>query len=472
MPPVLPQLSETPTELSTDTYEPSAEAAPDLATLQAELAAAKSVIGKLRGDLHLRNTALDAGSSHFMIVETLAPGQPIVYVNRALARDHGYEPEQLIGKPVQVLMSEDTDRAQAKKFQDDIMAGTKVRTEMKAVRRDGSTFWIGVSTTPLRSERGDVSHTVTVGADITARIEAERRKQELQEQLYSEMRERERMAIELRLAQKLESVGRLAAGLAHEINTPIQYVGDSVYFLQSAFESIARLLEAYREAVAKGTAASLDPATLMALDSLQQEIDYEFLRTEVPKAFERTIEGTARVTGIVRAMKEFAHPDTSELTPADLNHGLRTTLTVAKSEYKYDASVDMRAGDIPQVNCRIGELNQVFLNLIVNAAHAIHDAGKNAETGRITVETRLAGNFVEVVIGDNGCGIAQENVEKIFDPFFTTKEVGRGTGQGLAIARSIVVDKHGGDIDVHSELGVGTRFTLRLPIAGRGDRAS
>ena len=445
----------------------------ELHEVRAQLATATAAAETLRKALELRDGALDAGNSHFMIIDLLAKDRPIVYVNRALAREHGYEPEQIIGQSVTVLTVKNEDSDPQKPIYKNIAAGQTVRREMEAVRRDGSTFWVGVCTTPLRNAQGVVTHSVSVGADITARMEAERKKKELQEQLYNEMRERERMAIELRLAQKLESVGRLAAGLAHEINTPIQYVGDSVYFLQSAFADISRLLNAYREAMTNQQAmadTATHAAALAAIDALQCEIDYEFLSVEVPKAFQRTLEGAERVTGIVRAMKEFAHPDSTEHTPADLNHGLRTTLTVASNEYKYDAAVAMQAGEMPPVKCNLGELNQVFLNLIVNAAHAIRDSGKDVVTGCITVATRVDGDVAEIVIGDNGCGIAPKYLDKIFDPFFTTKEVGRGTGQGLAIARSIVVDKHGGDLRVESEVGVGTRFILRLPIAGRPEQ--
>lgn len=447
----------------------------ELHEVRAQLATATAAAETLRKALELRDAALDASSSHFMLVDLLADGRPIVYVNRALAHEHGYEPEQLIGQNVTVLIarSDEPDTRPPRQFHEDIAAGRTVRTELQALRRDGSTFWVGICTTPLRNAQGIVTHSVTVGADITARMEAERKKKELQEQLYTEMQERERMAIELRLAQKLESVGRLAAGLAHEINTPIQYVGDSVYFLQSAFADISRLLNAYRDAMTNQQAmaeATTLAAALAAIDGLQCEIDYEFLSVEVPKAFQRTLEGAERVTGIVRAMKEFAHPDGAEHAPADLNHGLRTTITVASNEYKYDAALDLQTGEVPMVKCNLGELNQVFLNLIVNAAHAIRDSGKDAGTGCISVTTRVDGDCAEIVIGDNGCGITPENLDKIFDPFFTTKEVGRGTGQGLAIARSIVVDKHGGDIRVDSEVGVGTRFILRLPIAGRPER--
>jgi two-component system, NtrC family, sensor kinase len=166
-------------------------------------------------------------------------------------------------------------------------------------------------------------------------------------------------------------------------------------------------------------------------------------------------------------MKEFAYPDAVEQSPADLNHALSTTLTVARSAYKHATNVQTDFGELPPVMCNIGELNQVFLNLIVNAAHAIQDSGKDVSSGCITISTRVSGPWAEIAIADNGCGIASDNLEKIFDPFFTTKAVGRGTGQGLAITRSIVNDKHGGKIEVHSTPGLGTRFVVRLPVRGR-----
>jgi signal transduction histidine kinase len=239
-----------------------------------------------------------------------------------------------------------------------------------------------------------------------------------------------------------------------------------VYFLKSAFEDLSVLFQAYREVAAKQSAQAGE-GTVAHLQALESSADYEFLSVEVPKAFERTLEGTQRVAGIVRAMKEFAHPDTNEHKPADINHALQTTLTVARSEYRYAAQVETSFEPIPEVLCSIGELNQVFLNLIVNSSHAIVDSGKDSASGLITIKTELIGDDVRISIADNGCGIPQENLEKIFDPFFTTKEVGRGTGQGLAIARSIVVDKHAGRIDVTSEIGHGTQFIIFLPVAGQ-----
>ena len=268
------------------------------------------------------------------------------------------------------------------------------------------------------------------------------------EQLREQIRLREAVQHELRLAQKLEAVGRLAAGIAHEINTPIQYVGDSVQFLKSAFSDML--------AIVKTSDAALNTA----------DTDLSFLQAEVPAAIERIIEGLQRVAAIVRAMKEFAHAGGAGKQAADLNRALEATLQIARAEYKHVATIDLRCGNIPEVLCNVGELSQAFLNLIVNAAHALADAGRDSESGWIKIRTRFVDDSVELTFEDNGCGIPENLVNKIYDPFFTTKEIGRGSGQGLAIARSIIVDRHDGSIGVESLRSVGTRFTLRLPLRG------
>lgn len=348
-------------------------------------------------------------------------------------------------------------------------AGESMYTELLARRKDSTTFWIGISLSPVHDAGGRVTHYVSVGADITARLEEAREKRRLQDRLFSEMQERERMAFELRFSQKLESVGRLAAGIAHEINTPLQYVGDGVTFLRSGLRGLETLLSAYRATCAQMMEQPTRDATEVRaeIESLEARINWRYLSAEMPRAVERTLDGVSRVTHIVQAMKEFAHPDGGEHGAADVNRAIETTLAVARGEYKHVATIETHLETIPEVLCNIGEINQVLLNLIVNAAHAIETAGKDASVGCISISTARAGPFVEIVVADNGCGIAEENLERIFDPFFTTKEVGRGTGQGLAIARSIVVDKHHGSIDVMSKVNRGTRFRLMLPIAGR-----
>jgi signal transduction histidine kinase len=295
-------------------------------------------------------------------------------------------------------------------------------------------------------------------------MEAELKRQELLAKLEAEMQERKRVEVELFLAQKLESVGRLAAGVAHEINTPIQYIGDSVHFLQSAYADVQSAMQKYRAGIARIVDGAAASEVQDQLNADEKHLDIDFFETEIPKAFARTLEGVERVAVIVRAMKEFSHPDANEHQEADINHALETTLTVAKNEYKYIATIDTDFGALPQVLCNIGELNQVFLNLIVNSAHACSEAGKGIADAKISITTRVVDNDVELTFADNGCGIPQTNLDKIFDPFFTTKEVGKGTGQGLAITRSIIVDKHRGHVRVKSSVGEGTTFILKLPI--------
>ncbi|HEX3855598.1 MAG TPA: nitrate- and nitrite sensing domain-containing protein [Polyangiaceae bacterium] len=274
---------------------------------------------------------------------------------------------------------------------------------------------------------------------------------------------RERLERELQLAQKLEGVGQLAAGVAHEINTPMQYVGDNIAFLTRAFDKLGEHISDAQAAVSPGGATSLDDARAR-LDASQGRLKLGFLTKNVPKALQDAAAGIAHVSSIVRAMKSFAHVDGDEKTTGDLNQALRDTLVVAQNEYKASATVETDLGALPSVLCFPGKLNQVFLNLIVNAAHAVADAKR--EGGKICVSSRAEDGVVAVTISDNGLGIPQQIQHKVFDPFFTTKPVGKGTGQGLSISRSIVVDAHGGTLSFETEPGQGTAFTVRLPIDG------
>jgi signal transduction histidine kinase len=283
--------------------------------------------------------------------------------------------------------------------------------------------------------------------------------------LAAEMEVRAKVEIELRQAQKLEAVGRLASGVAHEINTPVQFVSDSIQFVKEAHSELAPLVSKYR-AISASVLEGGDAVALAhdARDS-EEAADLNYLLSNVPEALERSLQGLERISTIVRSMKEFAHPDQKEMTATDLNHALVTTLTMARSEYKYIAEVETELGELPPIVCYASELNQVFLNLIVNSAHAIGDVVAGTEQkGLIKIRTYLENDFVVVAITDSGKGISASIRDRIFDPFFTTKEVGKGTGQGLAIARSVVVDKHGGLLTFESAEGKGTTFFVRLPL--------
>jgi PAS domain S-box-containing protein len=267
-------------------------------------------------------------------------------------------------------------------------------------------------------------------------------------------------------SQKLEAIGQLAAGIAHEINTPIQYVGDNINFLQDAFRNAFTLLEDYHALIAAAKAESLNGDIIARVEQRAEAIDLPYLTGEIPQAIGQSLEGVERVTKIVRAMKEFSHPGTKEKNLVDINKAIENTITVSRNEWKYtsDMATDFDPS-LPLVPCLPGEFNQVILNIIVNAAQAmgeIHD-GSNGK-GTIKITTRPTGDKAEIRISDTGPGIPENIKSRIFDPFFTTKEVGKGTGQGLAIARSVIVDKHHGTISCETEVGKGTTFIICLPL--------
>jgi signal transduction histidine kinase len=268
-----------------------------------------------------------------------------------------------------------------------------------------------------------------------------------------------RLEDELHNAQKLEAVGRLAAGIAHEINTPIQYIGDNTRFLADALESQSKMLDGQRRELDR----IAPPEALSRIDQMAVDLDIPYVRAEAPHTVGRTLEGIRRVASIVRAMREFAHPGKGRPVASDINRSLEVTLDVARNEYRYVADVVTEFGKLPLVTCRAGELNQVFLNLIVNAAHAIEESVRGTEArGTIIVRTATEGDGVVVAISDTGAGIPAAIRDNIFEPFFTTKDVGRGSGQGLAIARSIV-EAHGGTITFETSPGEGTTFRVHIP---------
>jgi signal transduction histidine kinase len=277
-----------------------------------------------------------------------------------------------------------------------------------------------------------------------------------------------RMEQDLRQAQRLEAIGRLAAGIAHEINTPIQFIGDNAQFLAGVVADMSTYL-AFCEQLLRGTSFTEQQN---ALGERKEQLDISFAQNEAPKATQNILEGVARVAKIVSAMKGFAHPGSAEKNLSDINRALETTIVVATNEWKDVARVVTEFGELPLVPCHLGELNQVFLNLLVNAAHAIGSSAKrHGNTGLVTVRTYLENGMAVVAVSDNGGGIPPEIGDRVFDPFFTTKEVGSGTGQGLALARRVVVEQHHGQIDFVSDLGIGTTFFVRLPLRPPEDSA-
>ena len=359
-----------------------------------------------------------------------------IAANASVAKNMGTTPEGLIGKTDFDFYSP----AMAEKFfadeQNLIKSGVPLIDHEEVVydKEHGVERVILTSKIHLRDVEGKPIGIVGTGVDITEHRASEKR---------------------MAAGERLESIGRLAAGVAHEINTPIQFLKDTLSFLTDGMQELTQYIDELR-------------ATHPALP--ESEVDFEDLRAEMPPALERMTEGLARIAEIVRAMKEFSHADKREMSPVDLNRAIKSTLVIARSEYRYVANVETVFATLPPVICHGGQINQVVLNLVVNAAHAIGDVVKSTGgLGKITVSTRIENDQVVIAIEDTGGGIPDAIRARMFEPFFTTKEIGRGTGQGLSIARNVVVKDHGGTLDFETQPGKGTTFYVRLPLEPRAE---
>jgi len=398
--------------------------------------------------LNARNDLLaaviEADASGVVIVDATKPEIPLIYCNTAFTTLTGYSREEVVGCSPRLLDGPATDPAVRRRIREAIATGIAAELDVLNYRKNGEPFWNHLSMFPVRDKDGRVLHYVGSLNDVTEQ----------------RMAHEESLRLQARMTEmsKFEALGTLAGGVAHEINTPIQYVGDNIRFLQSAFVDMLDVIDAYG-----ATAAGADRTLL---DQRLRAADLDFLRGEVPQAVAQCLDGVGRVTQIVRAIKEFSHPSSKQAAPFDLNHAVETAVTVTRNQWKYVAEVTLELDPaLPQVTGNQGEINQVLLNMIVNAAHALEEAGRGAP-GRIVIGTRRIGDRVELSVRDDGVGIPADKLQKIFEMFYTTKPPGKGTGQGLAICRTIVVQQHGGRLDVESESGVGTCFRVTLPIDG------
>ncbi|WP_395790949.1 sensor histidine kinase [Aquimonas sp.] len=317
---------------------------------------------------------------------------------------------------------------------------------------------------------GDPSAFALLEQNIALEAVVSRKTRELdreRHQLHSALAELHSTQARLLQSQKMEAIGQLAAGVAHEINTPIQYVSDNVSFLRSGFDTLLAVVDQYLGLLADARQAPLSSDRLDAAEAALKAARLDYLRRNVPDAFDESQEGLNRVSGIVMAMKRFSHPSGEDMEPVELSELINTTAMVARNEWKYVADLETAFdANLPPVPCFRDEISQVVLNLIVNASHAIADVVLEAPgtKGRILISTRRVDEFAEIRIADTGGGIPEAIQRSVFDPFFTTKPVGKGTGQGLSMAYSTVVNKHKGRLFFETDPGHGTSFCIHLPL--------
>jgi PAS domain S-box-containing protein len=315
------------------------------------------------------------------------------------------------------------------------------------LRPDGEQRYLGLTVNPLNCDENNILGLTIIGADIT---------------------DRKKMESQLQQSHKMEAIGQLAAGIAHEINTPVQFVGDNTRFFQDSFDDLIQIIKQQQEALAAARSNSLTEELVEKTDQLIEEIDLEYLEEEIPLAIEHSLKGVERIAKIVQAMKIFAHPGMVAKEPVDINREIEKTITITRNEWKYVAELKTDFDEsLPLVPCFRAEFNQVILNMIINAAHAIAEKNQDnqSEKGTIQVRTIHEGDHAKICISDTGAGIPENIRHKIFDLFFTTKETGKGTGQGLAISHSVIVEKHKGSLTLESQEGKGTTFNISLPLA-------
>ncbi|MGO9660404.1 MAG: PAS domain S-box protein [Acidimicrobiales bacterium] len=370
----------------------------------------------------------------------------VVDANRALCELVGRSPEELHGRLrsdlLDDLVSEPSMPSTGAARKAGLDEGGPRSSQGRVRRPDGTVRMVQVNDVVIHDQDGCWQTLIATVEDVTDRLQ---------------------MAEDLRRAQQMEALGQLAGGIAHEINTPTQFISDNLSFLSTIWGPVADLLRAAHDAAARLRKGDVPGDVASVLEACCQAVDLDFVEAEVPSALSQSQEGVERVATIVRAMKAFGRPDLSSPEPTDINRLAANALTVARNELKYVAEVTVEYGTLPTVKCFPGAISQVLLNLLVNAAYAVGQAhDTTGERGRIDLRTWAEADQVCISITDTGPGIPQDVLPRIFQPFFTTKPFGCGTGQGLAMAWATVVDGHRGRIDV-STSDAGTSFTIRLP---------
>ncbi|NLX90018.1 MAG: PAS domain S-box protein [Firmicutes bacterium] len=423
--------------------------------LRSEIAERKNAEAALAEEKELLTVTLHSIADGVITTDTLGN---ISSINRMGEKIIGWKQDEVKDKPFASVFQILTDERMLKICDNPlerVLNQNEMTDPIRLLTKNNIRKIISANAAPIRDKKHNTVGYVIIFRDIT---------------------EQKKVEAQLALSQKLKSIGELAAGIAHEINTLMQYIGDNITFLQRAIKDIVYdLMVDYKQLTNKPEDDKIFESLVRKILKKEEKLGVAYLLEEIPKAFEETLEGIEKIKKIVYAMKDFAHPGKKEMKPADINKAVEVTATISRNEWKYVAELetDLQPG-LPLVYCVIDEINQVLLNMIVNAAQAIKEAHITNPLikGKIAVTTKVDGDNVSISISDNGIGIPKKIMDKIFEPFFTTKEVGKGTGQGLAIAYNIIVNKHKGTIEVDSEEGKGTVFTIRLPInpALRGNK--
>jgi PAS domain S-box-containing protein len=414
---------------------------------------------RVEKELRVKDSAIASSINAIAITD---PELNMTYINNSFLELWGYESdEDVLGKPA-------TEFWQARRSASEIIDILRDRRswigELVARRKDGSLFDVQVWASMVSNEAGKPICNMASFIDITERKRAEEQLQETNRLLREANRQLQENQQELIQSEKMASIGQLSAGVAHEINNPISFIMVNLRILEGYVKSFKSLFAHCNElsAAIRNCNRARQEAALERIERIRAQKELPYILKDINGLVAESIEGTERICEIVRDLGSFARADEAQVNEVDINECIETTLKIIGNELKYRCTVNKHLNPLPSIYCYPGQLKQVFMNLLLNAAHAI------PERGEITITTEVADSHIVVKVSDTGAGILPENLSRIFDPFFTTKDAGKGTGLGLSISQRII-QKHSGTIEVESQVGKGTTFTIHLPVEGVPD---
>ncbi|MEG4229423.1 PAS domain S-box protein [Microcoleus sp. N9_A2] len=443
----------------------------------AYLATLRDITDRKRAEemLWLYDRAIAATSTGVTISDATHPEHPIIYCNPAFESMTGYRRQEIIGKNCQFLQGSDTDPVAVEIIRQALQTKSECKVILKNYRKDGTTFWNCFSISPVRDRTGKLTHFIGVQRDITQSKQAEEalhnseaQSREQAAQLAAALNKLKTTHSQLVQSEKMSSLGLLIAGVAHEINNPVSFIHGNLAHLKNYTQDLFHHLELYEHHY---------PNPVEEIQQEREEKDLDFLAEDLPQILSSMSVGVDRICQIVQSLRNFSRHDDSQMKPINLHEGIDGTLLILNHRLKGNGEmlpiqIVKQYGELPPVECFAGPINQVFMNILSNAMDALDDANSRRtcqempeNVSQIRIFTEVVANFVEIKIADNGPGITEEIKQRIFDAFFTTKPIGKGTGMGLSISYQIIVERHNGELYCSSELGKGTEFTIKMPIA-------